>query len=279
MTFIENERICLQTVRQKGWITGAWHLWNALQSTAAVSGKQWWKAINCLRLEVYSGGPQLSFGRPGTFQTLTKLKTKAWWEWTFWCFPNALHYWLFSLLKAFLSFSSYLYCSCNSQSSLVDPRCLHKVFQKLKGDWVNSRTQQCLAAGTRQQRRGKKPFCFYFNCSLKPNPSCSYDICIVSQQLKGCSQFKKCIFSMHLVFRAEQGELCTSAPDKGKGLACLPGGGWDRYETACVCMPLLQIFSLTKVSSHPDLELSKSWERCLGDCAVSHGFRWKPTLG
>lgn len=36
MTFIENEHIRLQTVKQKGWITGAWHLWNALQTTAAL---------------------------------------------------------------------------------------------------------------------------------------------------------------------------------------------------------------------------------------------------
>lgn len=40
---------------------------------------------------------------------------------------------------------------------------------------------------------------------------------------------------MHLMFSEEQGELCTSASDKGKDLS---GGGWDEHGTTCMLLLL-----------------------------------------
>lgn len=65
---------------------------------------------------------------------------------------------------------------------------------------------------------------------------------------------------MCLLFREEQGELCTSGPDKGKGLAPLPGGGWTGVILLCVYAIAADI-PLTKASTHPDLRLSKPFLR------------------
>lgn len=74
---------------------------------------------------------------------------------------------------------------------------------------------------------------------------------------------------MCLVFREEQGELCTSAPDKGKGLARLPGGGWTGVRLLCVYAMAADI-PLKKASTHPDLRLSKPFLR--GPFRTLHSF-------
>lgn len=217
----------------------AWDLQNALQSTTAVSGKQWWKIINC---------PEISslFWRTLTFHwkarhiSLTEMKTNACWEWTSWCFPNTFLCWTFQYFK---SINVLFFISLMLTQLIVllrDCRYLHKEFQKLNGDSAvfGNKDRTAVPGYHMLQNRDKRAFCFCFNNSLNTRHSGSY-ICIISQQPRGCFQFKK---YMCFVFRAEQGELSNSGPAKGKGLTLLPGGGWGGYKTACVCSLLLQIF-------------------------------------